>query len=136
MVAVPVVTPVTTPVAEPIVTSLPDVLQLPPGVPSATVIIEPSHTAVGPVITAGSGFTGMVAVVAQPVPIEYVIIEVPVVTPNTTPLLDPMVAIPVEPLIHVPPVVGSVSVPIRPIHIDVLPMIGPGEVLIEIAFVM
>ena len=136
MVAVPAVAPVTTPVVAPIVKSVPVVLQLPPGVPSATVIIEPSHTAVGPVITAGSGFTVMIAVVAQPVPIEYVMIEVPVVTPNTRPLLDPIVAIPVDPLIHVPPVVGSVSVPVRPIHIDVLPVIGPGEVLIEIVFVI
>ena len=57
MVAEPTLTPVTTPVVlmEAMVASL--VLQLPPVMVLVSVVVEATHTAVGPDIAGGSGFT-------------------------------------------------------------------------------
>ena len=54
MIVVPGDTPVTTPVVEPTVaTDVVPLVQVPPVVASANVIVEPAHTDVGPVMLAG-----------------------------------------------------------------------------------
>jgi hypothetical protein len=55
--------------------------------------------------------------------------EVPAVTPVIIPVVDPAVATVVLLLLHRPPPTPSVSVVVRPVHIDVIPVIGVGEEL-------
>ena len=57
--------PVTTPDIEPIVAFVLLLLQVPPVVASLKVMDDPTHTAVGPVIVAGEGFTVTVVVAKQ-----------------------------------------------------------------------
>jgi hypothetical protein len=67
MVAVPEATPPTIPVPDPTVAT--DVLlliQVPPDETSLNDIFDPTHTAVGPVMADGIGFTVTMAVVLQP----------------------------------------------------------------------
>lgn len=52
--------------------------------------------------------------------------EVPAETPVTTPDDDPIVAIPGEPLLQVPPPVASASVTADPTHNDAAPNIAEG----------
>lgn len=71
MVVTPAPTPVTTPVDEPMVaTEVLLLLQVPPGVTSARVMVEPAQTAEGPVIVAGNGLTVSTAVLIQPVAVS------------------------------------------------------------------
>ena len=68
MSAVPEATPVTTPDPDPAVAVLVLLLlQVPPGDPSLSVIVDPTHTTVGPVMFTGSGFTVTPVNVLQPV---------------------------------------------------------------------
>jgi hypothetical protein len=53
-------------------------------------------------------------------------VAVPVDTPDTTPLVVPIVAIPVAELVHAPPVVASDSVMLPPTHKDEGPVIAAG----------
>ena len=72
MVVVPVATPVAIPVAEPMVaTVVVLLLQVPPDVPSVSVVDEPIQTPELPAIAAGDGFTVIVCV-AFAVPHELV----------------------------------------------------------------
>jgi hypothetical protein len=82
----------------------------PPDVTSLNVLVSPTQTKVVPVTAAGKGLTAKLVVLIHPVPIVYVIIVVPVVAPDTTPVLDPTVAIVVLPLLQVPNPVVSVKV--------------------------
>jgi hypothetical protein len=66
--AVPEEEPVTTPVDPIVATVVLLLLQVP--VPSLSDIVDPAHTAVIPLMAAGSGFTVTVAVVKHPAPIE------------------------------------------------------------------
>ena len=68
--AVPAVPPVTTPVVEFTVAVVELLLQLPPAVASVSVIVAPTHTAVGPLMAVGAGVIVMVFVAKQPVPSE------------------------------------------------------------------
>ena len=55
---------------------------------------------------------------------------VPAELPVTTPVVavtDPTVAIAVDPLLHTPPVVDSVSIVLRPLHTVVVPINGAGR---------
>ena len=70
MVAVPAVPPVTTPVVEFTVADVELLLHVPPAVASVSVIVAPTHTAVGPVMAVGAGVIVMVLVARQPVPSE------------------------------------------------------------------
>lgn len=127
MAAVPAVVPVTAPVALPMVRMEDVVLQVPPDVPSRAVMELPVHTEAGPLIAVGDGLTVMSRVVRQlVVPIVYVMVTVPAASGVTTPEVAPTVAIPVDPLVHVPPVVGSVTVAGVPIHRLDGPLIAPG----------
>ena len=56
-------------------------------------------------------------------------VVVPVATPVTIPLVEPMVATDGLLLVHVPPVVGSVRVVVAPTHTNGVPPIVPGAVL-------
>src|SRR5947209_4732202 len=56
--------------------------------------------------------------------------ELPAATPLSMPVPDPMVAVPVLTLVHVPPEVASVSVVIPPTHATGVPVIAAGTALI------
>lgn len=60
MVPLPVLIPVTAPLPLPILNNPVAVLQIPPGVPSVSVTVAPTHSAVGPVMEDGSGLTVIV----------------------------------------------------------------------------
>lgn len=65
------VTPAETPVATPVTGSIVAIgvlklLQVPPGVISLNVVVEPTHTTATPVIPAGKGFTVTTAETEQP----------------------------------------------------------------------
>ena len=70
MVARPAIKPVTTPSVEPTDAIMPEVLQVPPGVASASVVVLPAHTVAVPVIASASGLTVMGKVTVQPLPNE------------------------------------------------------------------
>src|SRR5204862_639672 len=87
IIATPTFTPPTTPVPDPTVAmNVLPLLQVPPGVTSARVVVNPIHTFMVPVMVAGSGLTVTVAVLIHPVLVKvYVIIDVPADTPETIP---------------------------------------------------
>jgi hypothetical protein len=65
---VPSAAPVTTPVVLPIVAVVMVVLiQVPPATASLSVIVAPTHTALGPVMAAGIVYTATVVLTLQPV---------------------------------------------------------------------
>ena len=72
-----------------------------------------------PVIGPGAGFMLTVVVVLQPVGSVKVMVAEPPLTPVTTPLLLPIVAIPMPPLTHTP-LPLSVSVSVWPGHMPAL----------------
>ena len=55
-------------------------------------------------------------------------IAVPAETPVTMPVPEPIVAIPVAPLVQLPPAVPSVRVVVLPVHTDNVPPIATGAV--------
>ena len=67
MTELPAVTPVTTPPAVIVAMAGDALLHVPPAVALLSVVVDPTHTLVVPVITAGSGLTVTVVVTAQPV---------------------------------------------------------------------
>lgn len=79
----------------------------PPGIVLLRVVVWVAHTVDGPVMAVGTGFTvttNVVNVLPQPeTDAVYVSVAVPTLTPVTTPDDEPTVAIPVLPLLHVPP---------------------------------
>jgi hypothetical protein len=110
IVAEPADTPVITPVPLTVAIASSLLVQLPPAVALANIVVEPSHTAVPPVMFAGSAFTITVAVDIQPVPIAYVISVAPALTPLTSPVVLLTVATDVLLLSHTPPTVALLSV--------------------------
>ena len=54
-------------------------------------------------------------------------VAVPVDTPVTIPVVAPTVAVAVLLLLHVPPVVGSLSVVVAPMHTTAVPVIAAGS---------
>lgn len=122
MTGVPAVTPVTTPVAEPTVASAVLLLHTPPLTVSPRVMVKPTHTLEGPVMTAGVALTVMFFITEQ-LPSVYEIVTGPVVTPETTPVPD-TVATAVDELLHVPPDVASLRVIVEPTQAADGPVIG------------
>ena len=122
----------TTPVVRPTVpTAVLLLLQVPAPVASLSVIAEPWQTTVVPEIADGVAITVTAVVAVQP-PLLYVIEDVPVVAPPvTTPEDEPIVAIPVLPLVHVPPVVASLSVIVAPWHTLPAPAMAGKEQFME-----
>jgi hypothetical protein len=130
IVAVPGLPPVTKPVealTEAMVASLLD--HVPPGIVLIRAVDCPEHTESVPVIGPGAAFTVATAVVKQPVGSVYVIVDVPGATPNKAPFAEPIVAMPVVLLAHVPPPVVLVSVEVAPTHTDRTPPMFGGSAL-------
>jgi len=123
--AVPVTTPPPTGPGVTVAIAVLALLQVPPGVPSVSVIADPVHTADGPPIAGGEAFTVTTAVTVQPDPIEYEIVSWPGDTPHTTPVVGTTVAIESVLLLHVPPP-KSLSAVLAPVHTVNEPAIGPG----------
>ena len=126
MVGAPAATPETMPEIEPTVAC--DVLlllQVPPGVRSLRVVVDPVQTVCVPVILTGVGLTTTPSVTKQPAGNVYVIVGLPAATPPTIPV-DPTVARSVLLLIHVPPPTPSVNGVVWPTHTVVLPPIRVG----------
>jgi len=117
-------------VTEPVVVTETVVLadvHVPPAVASLTIIVELIQTLVGPETATGFGLTVTGTVMTQPVLVNlYNISEVPGVIPVTIPEDEPMEAIIVVPLAHVPPDVASVNVAVPPTQTAVVP-IGAGN---------
>ena len=110
-------------------------LQLPPGVASASVVVYPLHILGVPVI-AESAFTVIGNVDPQPVGRVYVIITVPAAPPVTTPVDDPMDATDVELLPHVPPPGEQLNVADKLPHMVLGPLMAPGcglTVIVDVA---
>jgi hypothetical protein len=128
MTEVPGKNPLTTP--PPLIVATPGdaLFQLPPPVASLSVVVEPTHTIVVPVITAGNGSTVTVVVTKQPVTvIIYDMTDVPAETPVTTPVAGSTVATPGVALLHVPSSVASLSVIVEPSHTLERPVIAAGK---------
>lgn len=118
-------TPVTRPVPKPTV-AIAGMLLV--HVPLATgwlnVVVNPSHTLSVPVIATGAGVTVTTIVDVQPALKAYVIVVVPVDTPQTTPVAEPTVPTDGVLLAQLPPGVLFVNVIQEPIHTFVGPTIG------------
>jgi hypothetical protein len=129
IVAVPGVTPVTSPVDGFTLTLPLLLLHAPPNGVLDRVTVEFLHTASGPVGTVGNAYTVTATVWRQPVLNVYDISTVLVpLTPVTTPVPTPTVAIAVLPLAQVPPGVKSVNVVVPPAsHTWPVPVIGSGS---------
>ena len=73
---------------------------------------------------AEEGLTNIIAVAVQPVGSIYDITDVPADTPETIPVAEPIAAIAVLLLLHVPPAVASVNVVVWAWHTLVAPDIA------------
>ena len=133
---VPIARPVTMPDAEPIVpTGTLPLDHTPPTEISPSTIVEPTQTAVGPVIGAGNGFTEITVVLMHPDGSAYETIDDPADKPVTIPDNEPMLNAPTGAL-HKPPEVPFVSViTAPPAHTDESPVIGAGTGLTVTALV-
>ena len=97
-------------------------VQLPPeGVPDKVMVL-PTQTVAGPLMTAPEVI--VIGFVTKLAPTVYVIVAEPAETPVTTPV-ELTVATEGLLLLHVPPAVLSVSVIEVPTHVDDGPTIGP-----------
>jgi hypothetical protein len=114
------------PVPEPIVALALLLLHAPPVVPLKSVVWLPTQTAAVPVMTAGTGLTVTTVVDMQPVPSMYVIIDVPPETPVTTPVEEPIAALPLL-LLQVPPDEVLLRVVVSPAQTTVVPDIVAGN---------
>ncbi len=125
IVAVPGFIPLTVPVKFTVAIPVFPLLHVPPVVRSLNKVVAPGHMLKPPVMTAGSGLTVTVTLVLHPVTADVnVIADVPLATPLTIPLAEPIVATAVLPLLHVP--LPSVSVVVPPAHRVVMPLIVGG----------
>ena len=89
MVVVPIVKPVSKPVLLPILAIVPALLlHIPSDTPSLSVVVDPIHTPVEPVIASGAVLTVTVVLTLQ-LPTLYVIAAVPALPPVTIPVPDP-----------------------------------------------
>ena len=123
----PAIIPVTIPVDDPMV-ALPLLLvHVPPAGVEFNVVVRPTHTLATPVMVVGLGFTVTVVVIKHPVASEYVMTDVPGITPVTIPVDDPMVALPLL-LLHVPPAGVEFKVVVKPTHTFLVPVIVDGVV--------
>ena len=106
-------------------------LHEPPGVTSLNVIDDPMQTFDGPVIAEGNELTVTLAAIEQPVVVKvYDMGALPNATPVTTPEPETTVAIPVLPLLQVPPPEGSFNVVVAPIQVASVPPIAAGKAFI------
>jgi hypothetical protein len=101
-------------------------VQVPPVEISLSVVVSPAQTTDVPVMDAGAGFTVTTLVAVQPVGSAYVILAVPEVMPETTPLEEPIDAIDVLSLAQVP-APASVKVVAAPSQTTAAPAIAEGS---------
>jgi hypothetical protein len=134
IVGVPAATPVTIP---PATVASPGLLlvHVPPPGAELSVVFAPTHILAVPVITPGRPLTVTVVVTVQPVGKVYVIKVVPPVRAETKPVVEPIVATPGVPLVHVPPVEASLSVVLPPAQTTKPPVIAAGNALTVICAV-
>lgn len=93
------------------------------------VLLTPVHRLVAPTIEVGAVFTVIIFVLLQPAPALNVITAVPTLTPDTTPVAAPTVAIDVAPELQLP-APGALSVVLDPTHTALAPLItGTGLTL-------
>ena len=100
---------------------------VPPVVTSLKPVVKPTQTVAVPVIDEGNGLTVTTNVAIQPVPRVYVIVDVPDDTPVTKPVEEPTVAFAVLPLVHVPPLVASLMLVVKPAHTVAVPVMDEGS---------
>lgn len=123
--------PVTSPEVLMVAAVLFDVLQIPPPGELLSWVVSPEQTDNVPVIGAGNGLTVTVMEAEQPVASIYVQTVVDVVTTllsaDTIPVDDPIVATEVTLLVHVPPGIASLRLVTDPAQTDVLPVMFAGK---------
>lgn len=106
-------------------------VHVPPDVALVSVAVCPVQITEAPAIALIAAFMLTVAVLLQPVPIAYVMVEVPVAIPVTTPVVLPIVATDVVADVHVPPEVAEASVVVLPTQVVVLPVMAAGRFITE-----
>lgn len=106
-------------------------VHVPPDVALVSVAVCPVQITEAPAIALIAAFMLTVAVLLQPVPIAYVMVEVPVAIPVTTPVVLPIVATDVVADVHVPPEVAEASVVVLPTQVVVLPVMATGRFITE-----
>lgn len=127
MLAAPAVTPATTPAGFTVAIAGALVPHVPPDVVFVSVIACPVHTTDGPVLGGSAAFTETTAVRMQPLAEVYVITEVPVDRPVTSPVDVATVATPTSELAQVPPPYTDERVEVLPTHSDSEPVIAAGR---------
>ena len=134
MVEVPAPTPVTTPVAaNTLATPVLLLLQVPVPVASVSVVVAPTHTTIVPFTAPGSGLITTLAVPTQPEGMAYKMVTVPAISPETTPLEEPMLAVDGSLLLQVPPADASIKVVVEPTHALSTPVIGDIGLIVTVA---
>ncbi len=130
IVAVPAATPDTTPDVE-FTLAVPEALLVhtPPVGDEDNVVVDPVHTESVPEIAEGAALTVTTLVAKQPPAKVYVIVAVPVATPDTTPEVELTLAVPEALLVHTPPVGDDDNVVVDPTQTAAVPDIAPGVVL-------
>jgi hypothetical protein len=133
---VPPDTPVTTPDATTTVaTDGVLLLHVPPALELLKVMDDAWQNTTLPVIAAGNGLTVTIPVMMQPVGAVYVTAVIPTATADIIPDDEPIVAIAVLPLAHVPPAMALVKVAVVPRHSDDEPPMAGGIALTVIMVV-
>ena len=125
----PFAIPVTVPVDEPTVAILVLLLvHTPPVGEELKVDDAPEHMDNTPLMAPGAAFTVTTLVAKQPPANVYVIVAVPAATPDTTPDVELILAVPVALLVHTPPVGDDDNVVVDPTQSVAVPDIAPGVV--------
>jgi len=128
MITLPADTPVTTPDDEPTDAWLLLLLQTPPVATSVKVTEPPMQIIAGPLtVPAETALTVTTTLAVQMPPMVYAIVDVPALTPDTTPEAD-TVATPNALLLHTPPPEVSPSGVVAPAQTVSVPVIGAGGV--------
>jgi hypothetical protein len=125
---VPETTPVTTPEDDPTVAVAAALLvHDPPLIELANVVVDPAQTVAVPDIVPADAEGVILTEVVTTQPVEAIneMVAVPERTPVTIPVVEPIVAIVVFALDHVPELV-LLSVVVPPTHVPAAPVIDPG----------
>jgi hypothetical protein len=110
-------------------------LHVPPLVASASVVDAPEHITDAPVIATGFGLMVICCVTTQPVGSVYLIVGVPAAFAVTSPVEEPIEAIALLLLVHVPPAGVEFNVPVLPTQYANVPVIAVGGLLTVTAVV-
>ena len=84
-----------------------------------------------PALIVGNPFT-VTTVITLPPERLYEMFAVPAATPVTTPVAEFTVAIPVLPLLHVPPLVALLNVVVLPTHTVAVPVVAVSGLFLKI----